>query len=105
MLVLADIQFWRSRQSFEGLSVRSVLYGVFCSFIVVLYVMDNEANMLVYVSVWISLAIDLWKIKKVLDIRVRASFHRVLTTKILFLLYKHCRRVQWSKAFTSPIIE
>lgn len=88
MLVLADIQFWRSRQSFEGLSVRSVLYGVFCSFIVVLYVMDNEANMLVYVSVWISLAIDLWKIKKVLDIRVRASFHRVLTAKILFLLYK-----------------
>lgn len=33
-----DIQFWKERRSLEGLSVRSVFFNVFQSFIVLLYV-------------------------------------------------------------------
>lgn len=66
----ADIQFWNSRQSLEGLSVRSVFFGVFQSFVVLLYILDNETNFVVQVSVFIGVLIDLWKITKVMDVRV-----------------------------------
>lgn len=65
-----DIQFWNSRQSLEGLSVRSVFFGVFQSLVVLLYILDNETNFVVQVSVFIGLLIDLWKITKVMDVRV-----------------------------------
>ncbi|XP_072405452.1 putative lipid scramblase CLPTM1 isoform X1 [Chiloscyllium punctatum] len=65
-----DIQFWNSRQSLEGLSVRSVIFGVFQSGVVLLYILDNETNFVVQVSVFIGLLIDLWKITKVMDVRI-----------------------------------
>lgn len=74
---LTDIQFWNSRQSLEGLSVRSVFFGVFQSFVVLLYILDNETNFVVQVSVFIGVLIDLWKITKVMDVRVRQGHHAI----------------------------
>jgi len=68
--LFSDIQFWRSRKSLEGLSVRSVFFNVFQSLIVVLYVLDNETNTVVKISVCIGLLIEIWKINKVVDIKV-----------------------------------
>lgn len=53
-----DIQFWNNRNSLEGLSVRSVFFGVFQSLIVLLYVLDNETNTLVRISCFVSLCIE-----------------------------------------------
>ena len=47
------MQFWRSRKSLEGLSVRSVFFNVFQSFIVLLYILDNETNTVVIISVFV----------------------------------------------------
>lgn len=63
-----DIQFWNNRQSLEGLSVRSVFFNVFQSVVVLLYVLDNDANTLIRISCFLSVGIELWKINKVLDI-------------------------------------
>uniref|UniRef100_A0A0X3Q0C2 Cleft lip and palate transmembrane protein 1 homolog n=1 Tax=Schistocephalus solidus TaxID=70667 RepID=A0A0X3Q0C2_SCHSO len=63
-----DIQFWKSRESFEGLSVRSVFFNIFYSAVVVLYVLDNDTNFVVKVSVVIALGIEIWKVKKVVNI-------------------------------------
>ena len=60
-----DIQFWRQRESLEGLSVRSVFFNVFQSLIVLLYVLDNETNTLIRISCFIGLGIEVWKIHKV----------------------------------------
>uniref|UniRef100_A0A5K3EZ59 Cleft lip and palate transmembrane protein 1 n=1 Tax=Mesocestoides corti TaxID=53468 RepID=A0A5K3EZ59_MESCO len=65
-----DIQFWRSRESFEGLSLRSVLFNIVQSVVVVLYVLENDTNFVVKVSVCIGLAIEIWKIHKVFKIRL-----------------------------------
>lgn len=65
-----DIQFWNNRNSLEGLSVRSVFFSVFQSLIVLLYVLDNETNTLVRISCFIGLGIELWKIYKVVDIKI-----------------------------------
>ena len=48
-----DVQFWRSRKSLEGLSVRSVFFNVFQSFIVLLYILDNETNKIIIISVFV----------------------------------------------------
>jgi len=64
-----DIQFWKTRKSLEGLSVRSVFYNVFQSLVVLLYVTDNETNMIVVFSCFVGLVIEIWKITKVVDIK------------------------------------
>lgn len=48
-----DVQFWRSRKTLEGLSVRSVFFNVFQSFIVLLYILDNETNFVIIISVFV----------------------------------------------------
>ncbi|XP_070493644.1 putative lipid scramblase CLPTM1 [Chironomus tepperi] len=65
-----DIQFWRERKSLEGLSVRSVFFNVFQSLIVLLYVLDNETNFMIKVSCFIGLGIEVWKIQKVVDVKL-----------------------------------
>lgn len=65
-----DIQFWKNRKSLEGLSVRSVFFNVFQSVIVLLYVLDNETNMIIKFSCFIGLGIEIWKINKVVDISI-----------------------------------
>jgi hypothetical protein len=70
LIVCKDIQFWKNRRSLEGLSVRSVFFNVFQSVIVLLYVLDNDTNMIIRISVGIGLLIELWKIKKVINIEV-----------------------------------
>lgn len=71
-----DIQFWNNRSSLEGLSVRSVLFGVFQSLIVLLYVLDNETNTVIRISCLVGLGIELWKINKVLDIKWENGWFR-----------------------------
>ncbi|XP_073250120.1 putative lipid scramblase CLPTM1 isoform X2 [Porites lutea] len=65
-----DIQFWRSRKTLEGLSVRSVFFNVFQSVIVLLYVMDNETNTVIIISCFVGLLIEIWKINKAVNIKV-----------------------------------
>lgn len=55
--------------------MRSIIFGVFQSLVVLLYILDNETNFVVQVSVFIGLLIDLWKITKVMDVRVSAGGH------------------------------
>ncbi|XP_015788653.1 cleft lip and palate transmembrane protein 1 homolog [Tetranychus urticae] len=65
-----DIQFWRNRESLEGLSVRSVFFNVFQSVVVFLYVLDNDTNTVVRISIGIGLLIEIWKIPKVTNIEI-----------------------------------
>lgn len=65
-----DIQFWNNRQSLEGLSVRSVFFNVFQSTVVLLYVLDNETNVMVRISCGVGLLIEIWKINKVMDVKI-----------------------------------
>ena len=65
-----DIQFWKDRKSLEGLSVRSVFFNLFQSVVVLLYVLDNDTNTLIRFSIGIGLLIELWKIPKVVNIKV-----------------------------------
>lgn len=68
--LIVDVQFWKSRKSLEGLSVQSVFFNVFQSLIVLLYIVDNETNFVIIVSVFVGLLIELWKVTKVVTIKI-----------------------------------
>lgn len=78
MYIFEDIQFWRNKKSLEGLSVNSVLFGCFTSLIVLLYVLDNDTNTIVKISVGIGLLIDMWKVPKVLNITVSCGLLTII---------------------------
>ncbi|KAF8354062.1 hypothetical protein PRIPAC_95685 [Pristionchus pacificus] len=65
-----DIQFWKNKKNLEGLSVRSVVWGVFQSLIVFLYICDNDTNFVIKVSVFIGLLIECWKLPKCMNIEL-----------------------------------
>ncbi|XP_021203239.2 putative lipid scramblase CLPTM1 [Bombyx mori] len=79
-----DIQFWNNRQSLEGLSVRSVFFNVFQSTIVLLYVLDNETNVMVRISCFIGLLIEIWKINKVMDVKINRESRILGIPKLSF---------------------
>lgn len=72
-----DIQFWKDRKSLEGLSVRSIFFNLFQSVVVLLYVLDNDTSTLIRISLVIGLLIELWKIPKVVNIKLDRR-HKIL---------------------------
>ncbi|KAL3320641.1 Cleft lip and palate transmembrane protein 1 like protein [Cichlidogyrus casuarinus] len=89
-----DIQFWNSRTTLAGLSVQSVLFNVFQSGIVVLYVLDNDTNFVIKVSVVIGACIEAWKVFKVLKFRVIWPSQRQEETSIV--VPRWLPRVEWA---------
>ncbi|KAF1743941.1 hypothetical protein MXB_2573, partial [Myxobolus squamalis] len=63
-----DIQFWNSRKDLTGLSVSGILFGVFQSMVVLLYIFDNGGNWMLLIGSGIGCLIDAWKITKVVDV-------------------------------------
>lgn len=45
-----DISFWNSRDSMEGISVKSLYFNLIQSVVIFLYLMDNETSWMIYLS-------------------------------------------------------
>jgi len=69
-----DIQFWRGRSTFAGLSTKAVLWRAFSQVIVFLYLMDEETSYLVIVPMGVGTVIELWKVMKAFHITVHWGF-------------------------------
>ncbi|KAE9532525.1 hypothetical protein AGLY_009606 [Aphis glycines] len=63
-----DISFWRSRKSMAGLSSRLVLWRAFSQTVVLLYLFEEKASMLIIVPSVISSIIEIWKVFKIIPI-------------------------------------
>ena len=59
-----DINFWKNKDSMEGISVKTLYTQTFCSFIIFLYLCDNETSFMILFSSGFSILLDFWKIKK-----------------------------------------
>ncbi|XP_053617737.1 lipid scramblase CLPTM1L [Plodia interpunctella] len=68
-----DVSFWRRKRSLAGLSSRTVLWRAFSQAVIFFYLLDEQTSMLVLVPAGISAIIEIWKVKKVLHVRVSFS--------------------------------
>ncbi|TNV80823.1 hypothetical protein FGO68_gene13054 [Halteria grandinella] len=64
-----DINFWKTKDSMEGISVRTLYTQTFCSVIIFLYLFDNETSMMILASNGFGILLDFWKIKKASKVR------------------------------------
>ncbi len=64
-----DISFFKNKKSMEGLSLRSMIVNAGFSFIILLYLADNDTSFMVLASNGFGLAIDVWKISKAITLK------------------------------------
>lgn len=72
-----DVSFWRRKSSFAGLSARTVFWRAFSQLVIFFYLLDEQTSLLVLVPAGISAIIELWKVTKVLHLRVAFDRWRV----------------------------
>ncbi len=59
-----DINFWKSKDSMEGISVKTLYIQTFCSIIIFFYLLDNETSYMILMSNGFGILLDFWKIKR-----------------------------------------
>ncbi|CAH1639551.1 unnamed protein product [Spodoptera littoralis] len=72
-----DVSFWRRKRSLAGLSARTVLWRAFSQLVIFFYLLDEMTSLLVLIPAGISAIIELWKVTKVLHLRVSFSGWRL----------------------------
>jgi hypothetical protein len=67
-----DIAHWKDIKEMTGVSVRTILLNIFFQLVIFLYLMDNsqETSWLILIGQCVGLGIEVWKIKKAVDIKV-----------------------------------
>lgn len=61
-----DVNFWRKKKHYAGLSVRTTMWRAFSTIVIFFYLMDEKSSMLILVPCGIGAIIELWKCKKIL---------------------------------------
>jgi len=69
-----DISFWRKVDSMQGLSVRSIFTSIITQSIIFLYLVDNDTSWLILFSSGMGLVIEVWKVKKAMDVEIAPVF-------------------------------
>ena len=57
-----DIEFWNSRDSMEGISVKSLYFQLFQSIVIVFYLFDNDTSFMILLSSCSGIGLEIWKI-------------------------------------------
>ena len=68
-----DIQFWKERDTLEGISVRTIVLNTVCQVIILLYLLDNETSWMILFSAFIGIGIEAWKIQKAMHVTIDRS--------------------------------
>mmetsp|Transcript_446 Transcript_446/g.846 ORF Transcript_446/g.846 Transcript_446/m.846 type:complete len:584 (-) Transcript_446:484-2235(-) len=65
-----DVGFWRGKEGLQGISSRSVIFSAACQLVIYLYLLDSDSiNTIVLVTYSFSIAIEAWKVWRVLLLR------------------------------------
>ena len=69
-----DIQFWKGKESLEGISVKSLYMQIGMSTIVLLYLLDNDTSLLISAPHFLSIILDIWKLSQASKVTFSGSF-------------------------------
>jgi hypothetical protein len=79
----SDVTFWKSPKKSVGVSARTIVFNLVSQVIVLLYLLDNDTSWMVLLSNAMGVAVDAWKISRVLNVRVTSGFGITFTDKRL----------------------
>ncbi|KAK7874007.1 hypothetical protein R5R35_013418 [Gryllus longicercus] len=79
-----DVNFWRQKDSFAGLSCYTVAWRAFSQTVVLLYLLDEDTSLLVLVPSAIATLIEIWKLQKVVCINITFWFSILPVPKVSF---------------------
>ncbi|CAB0004717.1 unnamed protein product [Nesidiocoris tenuis] len=60
-----DVHFWKTRESFAGLSKKTVMWRAFSQIVICLFLVEENSSALVTVPAFAGVLIELWKVLKV----------------------------------------
>ncbi|EGB10065.1 hypothetical protein AURANDRAFT_23002 [Aureococcus anophagefferens] len=69
----SDVEFWQKNTSLRGLSARSVVVDLFSQIVVLAYLVDQGASLLVSVPAFGAILIQAWKVEKATGVRLSWS--------------------------------
>jgi len=69
MVIASDIDFWKSKTSFEGLSHHSIGLGILMKFISLLYIIEDGKTKLVMYFLLARMSLDVWKFIKMMRVQ------------------------------------
>lgn len=70
----SDISFWNSRESMEGISVKSLYFQLIQSVVIVFYLVDNDTSWMILFSQCLAIVLGLWKIIQASELEHTESF-------------------------------
>lgn len=65
-----DVNFWRKKKNYAGLSTRTTVWRAFSTIIIFLYLLDERSSLLILVPTGVGAIIELWKCKKILKMDI-----------------------------------
>ena len=70
----SDIQFWRGKDSVEGISIRSLYLELLMQIVVQLYLQDNETSFLIWAPQAVGVLLTVWKLSQAAKLQSTNSF-------------------------------
>lgn len=70
-----DVQFWKGRKSFKGLSVKSLALNCYFSTVIFLYLLDGETSWTVLAPSGVGVLIEFWKLTKAASVSWKSGLH------------------------------
>uniref|UniRef100_A0AAF5D2N8 Lipid scramblase CLPTM1L n=2 Tax=Strongyloides stercoralis TaxID=6248 RepID=A0AAF5D2N8_STRER len=69
-----DISFWRNKKDMKGMSTKVLIWNCFSDSIILLYLIDEKASLLIIIPSGIRIFIELWKLKKAAKVSIQFKY-------------------------------
>jgi len=67
----ADVNFWKQTDGdviHKFISIKSIVAGIFCQIVLIMYLHDEQSNLLVLAISGVAILVDVWKVRRVMQV-------------------------------------